>query len=98
MACEKVSFSNAAQHDNIFIHSLYTMHKLGLSPNCLQRFKHTDLVSCIAFHPSDDRYFVTGCFDKVLRLWDSTKDSEPLRFKEVKRYCVVWHFTDDDVV
>jgi WD40 repeat protein len=46
---------------------------LCCSPDCLQTFKHPDLVSSLAFHPSDDRFFVTGCFDKLLRLWDTTK-------------------------
>lgn len=63
----------------------------AISPACLQKFKHPDLVSSIEFHPVDDRYFVSGCFDKVLRLWDTTKDSEPLRMKEVR----VFHFDYD---
>ena len=54
------------------------------SPDCLQTFKHNDLVSSLDFHPTDDRYFVTGCFDKVLRLWDTTRETEPVRFKEVR--------------
>jgi WD40 repeat protein len=53
------------------------------SPACLQKFKHNDLISSVDFHPTDDRYFVSGCFDTVLRLWDSTKSAEPVRFKEV---------------
>ena len=64
------------------------------SPSCLQQFKHTDLVSSLAFHPSDDRFFVTGCFDKVLRLWDTTKAAEPMKFKEVcvcVCVCIYYH-------
>ena len=39
-------------------------------PGCLHLFKHANLVASVAFHPSDDRYFVSGGIDKKLRLWD----------------------------
>ncbi|KAL7530813.1 hypothetical protein ACHAXR_003686, partial [Thalassiosira sp. AJA248-18] len=39
-------------------------------PGCLHVFKHANLVASVAFHPSDDRYFVSGGIDKKLRLWD----------------------------
>jgi WD40 repeat protein len=28
----------------------------------------------VDFHPSHDRYFVSGCFDRRLRLWDIIPD------------------------
>lgn len=31
--------------------------------------QHPDFVTSIAFHPSDDRYFLSGCLDQRLRLW-----------------------------
>ncbi|PVV01707.1 hypothetical protein BB560_003863 [Smittium megazygosporum] len=37
---------------------------------CLRTFLHPDLVSCVAFHPVDDRYFVSGCMDNKIRIWD----------------------------
>lgn len=47
---------------------LYHHSKLG----CLHLFKHANLVASVAFHPSDDRYFISGGVDKKLRLWDIT--------------------------
>lgn len=35
----------------------------------LATFKHTDIVTSIAFHPTDDRFFLAGCLDAQLRLW-----------------------------
>lgn len=37
--------------------------------NCLTIFQHPDFVSSIAFHPKDDRFFLTGCCDFKLRVW-----------------------------
>lgn len=47
---------------------LYHHSKLG----CLHLFKHANLVASVAFHPTDDRYFISGGLDKKLRLWDIT--------------------------
>lgn len=47
---------------------LYHHSKLG----CLHLFKHANLVASVAFHPTDDRYFISGGVDKKLRLWDIT--------------------------
>lgn len=38
--------------------------------DCLQYFRHPDIVTCVEFHPLHDRYFVSGCFDRRLRVWD----------------------------
>lgn len=40
------------------------------SPNCLCCFQHVDFVTAIAFHPRDDRYFLSGSLDGKLRLWN----------------------------
>lgn len=37
--------------------------------DCLAEFKHNDLVTSIAFHPTDDRFFLAGSLDAQLRLW-----------------------------
>lgn len=47
---------------------LYHHSKFG----CLHLFKHANLVASVAFHPTDDRYFISGGLDKKLRLWDIT--------------------------
>nr|XP_023700595.1 WD repeat-containing protein 44-like [Paramormyrops kingsleyae] len=37
---------------------------------CLVCFQHIDFVTAIAFHPRDDRYFLSGSLDGKLRLWN----------------------------
>lgn len=37
--------------------------------DCLGVFKHPDFVTSVAFHPRDDRLFITGSLDCRLRLW-----------------------------
>jgi WD40 repeat protein len=37
---------------------------------CLHKLQHPDCVSSVAFHPTMDRYFLSGCFDKKLRVWN----------------------------
>ncbi|KAL7519335.1 hypothetical protein ACHAWX_004103 [Stephanocyclus meneghinianus] len=39
---------------------------------CLHLFKHASLVVSVAFHPSDERYFISGGIDKKLRMWSIT--------------------------
>lgn len=36
----------------------------------LQVFQHPDIVTCVDFHPMHDRFFVSGCFDRRIRVWD----------------------------
>ncbi len=38
--------------------------------DCLCTFTTSATVSCIDFHPTDDRFFVTGGLDGKLRLWN----------------------------
>ncbi|XP_022709249.1 WD repeat-containing protein 44-like isoform X2 [Varroa jacobsoni] len=37
---------------------------------CLCVFHHVEFVTAIAFHPRDDRYFLSGSLDGKLRLWN----------------------------
>lgn len=37
---------------------------------CLCCFQHIEFVTAIAFHPRDDRYFLSGSLDGKLRLWN----------------------------
>ncbi|XP_064638857.1 WD repeat-containing protein 44-like isoform X2 [Lineus longissimus] len=37
---------------------------------CLCCFQHIDFVTAIAFHPRDDRYFLSGSLDGKIRLWN----------------------------
>lgn len=43
--------------------------------DCLQVFRHPDIATSIDFHPLHDRYFVSGCFDRKLRIWDIISDA-----------------------
>jgi WD40 repeat protein len=37
--------------------------------NSIQSFVHNDYVTSVTFHPTDDRFFLSGCLDCGLRLW-----------------------------
>eukprot|EP01083_Nonionella_stella_P194901 718462_1 len=39
-------------------------------PACLCLFQHSDFVTSVAFHPIDDTIFLSGCFDRKIRLWN----------------------------
>lgn len=39
-------------------------------PDSLAVFPHSDIVTSVAFHPKDDRLFVSGSFDCRIRLWN----------------------------
>ncbi|KAG2222242.1 hypothetical protein INT45_010655, partial [Circinella minor] len=43
--------------------------------NCLCVFKHVDFVTSVAFHPFDDRLFLSGSADGKVRLWSVPKKS-----------------------
>ena len=36
---------------------------------CLHCFPHADFVTSVDFHPKNDLLFLSGCFDKRLRVW-----------------------------
>mmetsp|Transcript_1632 Transcript_1632/g.4511 ORF Transcript_1632/g.4511 Transcript_1632/m.4511 type:complete len:654 (-) Transcript_1632:312-2273(-) len=36
---------------------------------CFHIFWHSDAVTSVHFHPKKDRYFISGCWDRKLRLW-----------------------------
>jgi len=36
----------------------------------LHQFRHPDGVTSVSFHPNEDRYFLSGGFDKKLRIWN----------------------------
>ncbi|XP_050738930.1 WD repeat-containing protein 44-like isoform X3 [Eriocheir sinensis] len=50
---------------------------------CLCIFQHMDFVTAIAFHPKDDRYFISGALDGKLRLW-SIPDKRVVLWNEVE--------------
>lgn len=56
---------------NVSLHSLPAV--LRACVDCreerLGKFTHPDFVTSVHFHPLDDHIFLTGCFDKRLRLW-----------------------------
>lgn len=33
-------------------------------------FQHSDYVTAVDFHPKDDRFFVSGCLDSRIRIWN----------------------------
>ncbi|PAA49432.1 hypothetical protein BOX15_Mlig020149g1, partial [Macrostomum lignano] len=57
---------------------LWHVHK----QDCLCSFSHSDYVPAIAFHPKDDRVFVSGSMDGKLRLW-SLSDKKVSAWRQV---------------
>ncbi len=49
-----------------------------------QVFEHNDFVTSVAFHPNGE-WFVTGCFDKKLRVW-SIRESSVLFWVDMASY------------
>ena len=51
--------------------------------NCLiKKIEHDDYVTCVQFSPINDNIFVTGCFDKYVRIYDINK----INIKENKEF------------
>ncbi|KAF4119822.1 WD repeat-containing protein 44 [Geosmithia morbida] len=63
-------------------------------PECLATFVHNDLVTSIAFHPTDDRFFLAGSLDAQLRLWSITEKSVPYS-AETSEFITAVGFTPD---
>ncbi|KAG8073159.1 hypothetical protein GUJ93_ZPchr0006g43590 [Zizania palustris] len=38
--------------------------------SCLKVFSHKNYVTCVQFHPANDNYFISGCIDGMVRIWD----------------------------
>ena len=59
------------RHPYIFYTFPYpSTFRLSCRPDCLVVCRHPDVVSGVCFHPINDRFFLTGCLDKKLRVWD----------------------------
>lgn len=43
--------------------------KVGCN-SCLKVFSHNNYVTCIQFKPTNDDYFISGCIDGMVRIWD----------------------------
>jgi len=43
--------------------------KVGCN-SCLKVFSHSNYVTCIQFKPTNDDYFISGCIDGMVRIWD----------------------------
>ena len=56
---------------------------ISLENNCfISEYKHTDIVTCVKFSPSDPSIFATGCLDKYVRIYKI--DQYFLKTKEKK--------------
>lgn len=44
--------------------------RVGSSDECLGVFSHKSFVTCVAFNPVDDNYFISGSTDGKVRIWD----------------------------
>lgn len=63
--------------------------------DCLQFFKHADFVTSVDFHPTQDRYFVTGCFDKKIRVWDVIPDGHVKEWAQAPEMVTSVSFSPD---
>lgn len=54
------------------------------SSECLQKFLHDDIVTAVDFHPHHDRYFVSGCWDRKVRIWDILPEGTCLEVTEAR--------------
>jgi len=43
--------------------------KVGCN-SCLKVFSHSNYVTCIQFKPTSDDYFISGCIDGLVRIWN----------------------------
>lgn len=64
------------------------------SSECLCTFKHSDVVTSVRFHPSDDRFFLAGSLDSKLRLW-SIPDKSVAYWVSVSEMITAVSFTPD---
>lgn len=49
--------------------------RLEENGRCLKLFGHTDIVTSVDFHPSNDTHFVSACFNGQIRLWDNIRSN-----------------------
>ena len=50
---------------------------ISKNKNCLiERYKHDDYVTCVQFSPIDENIFITGCFDKYIRIYKINNDNK----------------------
>ena len=61
---------------------------------CLCCFQHSDMVTSVAFHPRDDRFFLAGSLDSKLRLW-SIPDKMVAFWNELPDLITAVAFTPD---
>jgi len=63
-------------------------------PVCLKLFRHADLVTSVSFHPTDDRYFLSGGFDKKIRIW-SIPDGRVKEWAQAPHYVTAAEYHPD---
>ncbi|CAH2080256.1 unnamed protein product [Thlaspi arvense] len=47
--------------------------RVGSSDECVRVFSHKSFVTCVAFNPVDDNYFMSGSIDGKVRIWDVSR-------------------------
>ncbi|EPY52938.1 WDR44 family WD repeat protein [Schizosaccharomyces cryophilus OY26] len=50
---------------------------------CLAIFQHNEIVTCVSFHPTDDRFFVSGTLDHRIQLW-SVLEHKTLQWNQLE--------------
>jgi WD40 repeat protein len=57
----------------------------------LQFFRHPDIVTAVEFHPAHDRYYISGCFDRKLRVWDIIPDGIVQEWTQTTDTVSIWY-------
>ena len=57
-------------------------------------YQHTQLVTAVRFHPSDDGIFLTAAFDRKLRLW-GVQEGQVLEWAQTRELPTALAFTED---
>ncbi|CAM0870894.1 unnamed protein product [Alopecurus aequalis] len=59
-------------HDDVILDLSWSKNGVGCN-TCLKVFSHTNYVTSVHFQPTSDNYFITGCIDGLVRIWDVRK-------------------------
>ncbi|GJQ13629.1 hypothetical protein GpartN1_g5420.t1 [Galdieria partita] len=62
--------------------------------SCLRSFQHADFVTCVCFHPQDERVFLSGSLDEKLRLWNVV-DKSVLSWTETRDVITAISISED---
>ena len=68
--------------------------------DAIAKYNHDSIISCVDFYPNvsnfafnrDDDIFVTGAFDRIIRIWNVKNKEEPIMYVNVAEYITALSF------